>query len=64
MLAINMEPVYGILLGVLIFGSDEKMSLTFYIGALLILLSVLTNGFLKLKENEFIHQLNQNIIFV
>ena len=49
MLAINMEPVYGIILGVLIFGSDEKMSLTFYIGTLLILLSVLTNGFLKLK---------------
>ena len=24
MLAINMEPVYGIILGVLIFGSDEK----------------------------------------
>ena len=49
MLAINMEPVYGIILGVLIFGSDEKMSLTFYIGTILILLSVLTNGFLKLK---------------
>ena len=49
MLAINMEPVYGILFGILIFGSDEKMGLTFYIGTLLILLSVLTNGFLKLK---------------
>ena len=50
MLAINMEPVYGILFGILIFGSDEKMGLTFYIGTLLILLSVLTNGFLKLKK--------------
>ena len=50
MLAINMEPVYGILFGILIFGSDEKMGLTFYIGTLLILLSVLTNGFLKLKR--------------
>jgi drug/metabolite transporter (DMT)-like permease len=49
MLAINMEPVYGILFGILIFGADEKMGLTFYIGTLLILLSVLTNGFLKLK---------------
>ena len=43
MLAINMEPVYGILFGILIFGSDEKMGLTFYIGTLLILLYVLTN---------------------
>ena len=38
MLAINMEPVYGILFGILIFGSDEKMSFAFYIGTLLILL--------------------------
>lgn len=52
MLAINMEPVYGILLGLLIFGSDEKMSLPFYIGTLLILSSVLMNGYLKLKKEK------------
>ena len=52
MLAINMEPVYGILLGLLIFGSDEKMSLPFYIGTLLILSSVLMNGYLKLKKGR------------
>lgn len=52
MLAINMEPVYGILLGLLIFGSDEKMSLSFYIGTLLILSSVLMNGYLKLKKEK------------
>ena len=52
MLAINMEPVYGILLGLLIFGSDEKMSLTFYIGTFLILSSVLMNGYLKLKKEK------------
>ncbi len=50
MLAINMEPVYGILFGILIFGSDEKMSLTFYLGTLLILFAVLLNGFLKIKK--------------
>jgi len=52
MLAINMEPVYGILLGLLIFGSDEKMSLPFYIGTLLILSSVLINGYLKLNNEK------------
>jgi drug/metabolite transporter (DMT)-like permease len=52
MLAINMEPVYGILLGILIFGSDEKMSLPFYIGTLLILSSVLMNGYLNLKKGK------------
>ena len=52
MLAINMEPVYGILLGLLIFGSDEKMSLSFYIGTILILSSVMMNGYLKLKKEK------------
>ena len=52
MLAINMEPVYGILLGLLIFGSDEKMSLPFYIGTILIIYSVLMNGYLKLKKEK------------
>jgi drug/metabolite transporter (DMT)-like permease len=55
MLAINMEPVYGILFGLLIFGSDEKMSLPFYIGTLLILSSVLMNGYLKLKKEKSIN---------
>ncbi|HEX8425221.1 DMT family transporter [Hymenobacter sp.] len=40
-LTINLEPVYGILLAVLIFGSEEKMSLGFYLGTVVILFSVL-----------------------
>jgi drug/metabolite transporter (DMT)-like permease len=40
-LTINLEPVYGILLAVLIFGSQEKMSNGFYLGTLVILFSVL-----------------------
>ncbi|QJX47487.1 DMT family transporter [Hymenobacter taeanensis] len=40
-LTINLEPVYGILLAVLIFGSQEKMSIGFYMGTLVILFSVL-----------------------
>lgn len=40
-LTINLEPVYGILFAFLIFGESELMSLGFYIGTLLILLSVL-----------------------
>ena len=37
----NLEPVYGILLAVLVFGEKETMSLPFYIGTAIILLSVL-----------------------
>ncbi|WP_439881670.1 DMT family transporter [Pontibacter sp. MBLB2868] len=39
-LTVNMEPIYGILLALLIFKEDERMSLGFYLGAGIILLSV------------------------
>lgn len=40
-LTINLEPVYGIVLAVLIFGESEKMTPQFYLGTLIILVSVL-----------------------
>ena len=40
-LTVNLEPVYGILLAVLIFGNDEHMTPGFYIGTLVILVAVL-----------------------
>jgi drug/metabolite transporter (DMT)-like permease len=40
-LTINLEPVYGIILAVLIFGEKEQMSGGFYLGTLIILVSVL-----------------------
>jgi len=51
-LTINLEPVYGIILAVLIFGEREKMHPGFYIGAGIILLSVLAHPFL----NKFSHR--------
>lgn len=47
MLTINMEPVYGIILAVLVFSEKEKMSWAFYIGAAIILTTVILNGILK-----------------
>jgi len=41
-LTINLEPVYGIVLAVLIFGENEKMTAGFYLGTLIILVSVLS----------------------
>lgn len=49
MLTINMEPVYGILMAFFIFGESEKMNIYFYLGALVILATVVTNGILKNK---------------
>ncbi|MFY0653971.1 MAG: EamA family transporter [Cyclobacteriaceae bacterium] len=40
-LTVNLEPVYGILLAVFIFGSSEKMYASFYWGTSLVLVSVL-----------------------
>lgn len=41
-LAVNLEPVYGIILALLIFGEREKMQPGFYLGTAIILLSVLS----------------------
>jgi drug/metabolite transporter (DMT)-like permease len=39
-LVVSLEPVYGIILAFLIFGDAEKMTLAFYIGTLIICLSI------------------------
>lgn len=47
MLTINLEPIYGIILAVLVFKEKERMSFEFYIGACIILLTVLLNAVIK-----------------
>lgn len=47
MLTINLEPIYGIILAVIIFKEKEQMSPSFYVGALIILSTVLMNGVVK-----------------
>ena len=47
MLTINLEPIYGIILAVLIFKEKERMSFEFYIGAIIILLTILMNVVIK-----------------
>lgn len=49
MLTTNLEPVYGIILAYFIIGEDEKMSVPFYIGSAIILLTVILNGIIKNK---------------
>lgn len=46
-LTLNLEPVYGIILAVLIFGKTETMNIQFYIGTLIILLAVVAYPVLK-----------------
>ncbi|QTD37333.1 DMT family transporter [Polaribacter batillariae] len=47
MLTINLEPVYAIILALLIFGEKEQMGTTFYLGAFIVLFVVLLNGIIK-----------------
>jgi len=47
MLTTSLEPVYGIILAYFILGGKEKMSFGFYIGALLIVVTVILNGIVK-----------------
>jgi len=44
---VNLEPVYGIILAAMIFGESEKMHIGFYVGASIILLSVLAHPVLN-----------------
>ena len=52
MLTINLEPVYGIALAVLIFEKNEQMSFSFYIGATIILITVILNGLIRNRKKS------------
>jgi len=49
-LAINLEPIYGILLALLVFGESEFMAPGFYAGAAVILASIWANAVIKRRS--------------
>lgn len=59
MLTINLEPIYGIILALLFFGEKEMMSPLFYVGALIILATVILNGIWKLKSKRKLQSQNK-----
>ncbi len=53
-LALNLEPVYGITLALIVFGDTEVMSLKFYVGTVLIITAVAIYPLLKKRtESQF-----------
>lgn len=48
-MSVNLEPIYSIILAIVIWPETEKMQPTFYIGALAILCVIFLNGILKKK---------------
>lgn len=51
-LAINLEPVYGILLAIIIFQEQRELDAQFYLGTLLILISVFLHPIIKRIRNK------------
>lgn len=51
-MAVNLEPIYSIVLAVLIWPESEKMSPTFYFGALIIIGIIFLNGYFKMKDRK------------
>jgi drug/metabolite transporter (DMT)-like permease len=52
-LAINLEPVYGIILAAVILKEHEYLNTQFYIGASIILFSVILHSILKYRANKY-----------
>ena len=51
-LTLNLEPLYGIIMAVMIFGDKEKMNTNFYIGTVIILSAVGSYPFLKKRFDK------------
>lgn len=52
LLTINLEPIYGILLALAVFGESENMGPMFYLGAAIILTTVILNGVLQKRMEK------------
>lgn len=50
--AINLEPLYAIILAVIVFGEEEIMDVQFYIGASMIIGAIVLNTILKQEKKE------------
>ena len=49
-MAINLEPIYSIILALIFFGNDELMTTSFYIGSSIIIGVVFLEGYLKNRQ--------------
>ena len=52
MISLNLEPVYGIVFSLLIFGEKELMSVQFYVGVVVILGGLLAMEFINVNVKK------------
>ena len=51
-LAVNLEPIYGILMAIVLFEENKELNLAFYIGTVIILLSVFVHPLIVRKQRK------------
>lgn len=51
-LSVNLEPVYGIVLGIWVFKENQDLNIAFYLGTIIILAAIFVNVFIKEKVLE------------
>jgi drug/metabolite transporter (DMT)-like permease len=51
-LTVNLEPIYGIVLALILFGEEERMSGGFYMGAAIILAGIFLDGWIKRPDTD------------
>ena len=51
-LSVNMEPIYAIVLALLFFGQKEVMSFNFYVGATVVVGTILLNAYFKKRSRN------------
>jgi drug/metabolite transporter (DMT)-like permease len=51
-LSINLEPIYGIALAFLIFGENKSLTIEFFAGTLLIMLSVVLHSYFSSRKQK------------
>lgn len=51
-LTVNLETVYGIILAIFIYQENKQLSVTFYVGVIIILLAIFFNAWLKGRANK------------
>ena len=51
-ISVNLEPIYAIIMALMLFGEEEHMSVGFYLGGAILILTIVANGIMKNRNNK------------
>ncbi|MBL4625603.1 MAG: EamA family transporter [Flavobacteriales bacterium] len=55
-ISVNLEPIYAIIMALILFGEEEHMSAGFYGGGLILILTIIANGVMKNRSKNKLKQ--------